>query len=201
MKSCQSAGAKIAYFGHSAHGLYFLYHVTGKAGNAAIESILGKRCVLKNSSSYNCQVKLHSEYLVGGSFLVKLQASSLTSKKITKIKHERSLVINLFWWLTIQTTFKVDSIPCNCGCILKTFSKQYRLDYYTKGKKCSPFTETYRVFRERQIRVSQHISATTVNEWNRDVCPNGMDLIFWRPCSLSFQYFWTERFNFFMMPN
>ena len=113
---------------------YFLYAI-GKAGNAAIESVLGKRCVLKNSSSYNCQVKLHSEYLVGGSFLVKLQASSLTSKKITKIKHEWSLVINLFWWLTIQTTFKVDSIPCNCGCILKTFSKQYRLDYYTKGKK------------------------------------------------------------------
>ena len=135
MKSCQSAGAKIAYFGHSAHGLYFLYHVTGKAGNAAIESVSGKRCVLKNSSSYNCQVKLHSEYLVGGSFLVKLQASSLASKKITKIKHEWSLVINLFWWLTIQTTFKVGSIPCNCGCILKTFSKQYRLDYYTKGKK------------------------------------------------------------------
>ena len=42
---------------------YFLYHATGKAGNAAIESVLGKRYVLKNSSSYSCQVKLHSEYL------------------------------------------------------------------------------------------------------------------------------------------
>ena len=141
-------------------------------------------------------VKILEKYLLRGSFLVKLQASSLMSKKITKIMHEWSLVINLFWWLTIQTTFKIDSIPCNCVCIFKTFSKQYCLDYYIKRKKCSSFTETYRVFRERQKRVSQHISATIMNEWNRDVCPNGMHLIFWRPCILSFQYFWTERFNF-----
>ena len=113
------------------------------------------------------------KYLLGGSFLVKLQASSLMSKKITKIMHEWSLVINLFWWLTIQTTFKIDSIPCNCVCIFKTFSKQYCLDYYIKGKKCSSFTEIYRVFRERQKRVSQHISVTIMNEWNRDVCPKG----------------------------
>ena len=110
--------------------------------------------------------------------------------------HEFSLVINLFWWLTIQTTFKIDSIPCNCVCIFKTFSKQYCLDYYIKRKKCSSFTETYTMFRERRKRVSQHISATIKNGLNRDVCPNGMHLILWRPCNLSFQYFWNERFNF-----
>ena len=100
------------------------------------------------------------------------------------------------WWLTIQTTFKIDSIPCNCVCIFKTFSKQYCLDYYIKRKKCSSFTETFRVFRESRKCVSQHISATIKNGWNRDVCPNGMHLIFWKPCIFSFQYFWTERFNF-----
>ena len=110
--------------------------------------------------------------------------------------HEWSIVINLFCWLTIQTTFKIDSIPCNCVCIFKTFSKQYCLDYYIKRKKCSSFRETYRVLRERRKRVSQHIYTTIKNGWNRDVCPNGMHLIFWRPCILSFQHFWTERFNF-----
>ena len=63
-------------------------------------------------------------------------------------------------------------------------------------KKCSSFTKTYRVFRECRKRVSQHISATIMNGWNRDMCPRGMHLIFWRPCILSFQHFWTERFNF-----
>ena len=93
-------------------------------------------------------VKIREKYLLKGSFLVKLQASSLMSKKITKIMHEWSLVINLFWWLTIQTTFKIDSIPCNCVCIFKTFSKQYCLDYYIKRKKCSSFTETCRYFED-----------------------------------------------------
>ena len=141
-------------------------------------------------------LRILEKYLLGGSFLVKLPASSLMSKKITKIMHEWSLVINLFWWLTIQTTFKIDPIPCNYVCIFKTFSKQYYLDYYIKRKKCSSFTKTYRVFRERQKRVSKHISATIMNEWIRDVCPNGMHLIFWRPCILSFQYFRIERLNF-----
>ena len=141
-------------------------------------------------------VKIREKYLLKGSFLVKLQASSLMSKKITKIMHEWSLVINLFWWLTIQTTFKIDSIPCNCVWIFKTFSKQYYLDFYIKRKKCSSFTETYRVFRERQKRVTQPISATIMNEWNRNVCPSGMHLIFWKSFIFSCQYFSTERFNF-----
>ena len=110
--------------------------------------------------------------------------------------HEWSLVINLFWWLTIQTTFKIDSIPCNCVCIFKTFSKQYCLDYYIKRKKCSSFIETYRVFRERRKRVSQHFSTTSMNGGSRDVCHYRMHLIFWRPWTLSFQHVWTERFNF-----
>ena len=141
-------------------------------------------------------LRILEKYLLRGSFLVKLQAFSLMSKKITKTMHEWSIVINLFWWLTIQTTFKLDSIPCNCVCIFKTFSKQYCLDYYIKRKSCSSFTETYRVSHERRKRVSQHISATIKNGWNRDVCPNGIQLIFWKPCILSFQYSWTERFNF-----
>ena len=33
-------------------------------------------------------VKIREKYLLKGSFLVKLQASSLMSKKITKIMHE-----------------------------------------------------------------------------------------------------------------
>ena len=65
-----------------------------------------------------------------------------------------------------------------------------------KKKKMFILSETYRVLRERQKRVSQHISATIMNEGNRDVCSNGMYLIFGRPYILSFQYFWTERFNF-----
>ena len=134
---------------------------------------------------------------IGGLFLVKLQASSLMSKKI-KTMHEWSLVINLSWRLTIQTTeiHSIDSILCNCVRIFKTFSKQYCLDYYIKRKKYSFFTETYRVFRELQKRILQHISATSMNDWTRDVCPDGMHLIFWRSCILSFPYFWTERFNF-----
>ena len=56
--------------------------------------------------------------------------------------------------------------------------------------------QKHRVFRECRKRVSQHISATIMNGWNRDMCPRGMHLIFWRPCILSFQHFWTERFNF-----
>ena len=141
-------------------------------------------------------LRVLEKHLLRCSFLVKRQASSLMSKKITKIMHEWSLVINLFGWLTIQTTFKTDSIPCNCVCIFKTFSKQYCLDYYIKRKKCSSFTETYRVFCELRKHVLQHISATIKSGWNRDVCPNGMYFIFWRPCILSFQYFWTERLNF-----
>ena len=141
-------------------------------------------------------VKILKKYLLRGSFLVKLKASSLMSKKITKIMHDWSLVKNLFWWLTIQTTFKIDSIPCNCVCIFKTFSKQYCLDYYIKREKCSSFIETYRVFRERWKRVSQHFYATSMNGGNRDVCPNGMHLIFWRPWNLSFQHIWTEWFSF-----
>ena len=145
-------------------------------------------------------LRILEKYLLRGSFLVKLEASSLMSKKITKIMHEWSLVINLFWWLTIQTTFKIDSISCNCVCIFKTLSKQYCLqyclDYYIKRKKCLSFTETYRVFRERRKHILQHISATIKNGWNRHVCPSGMHLIFWRPSVLSFQHFWTERFNF-----
>ena len=78
----------------------------------------------------------------------------------------------------------------------KTFSEQYCLDYYIKRKKISSFTEPYRMFRERQKRVTQHTSATIMNGWNQDVCPSGMHLIFRRPCILSFQHFWTERFNF-----
>ena len=70
------------------------------------------------------------------------------------------------------------------------------MSYYIERKKCSSFTETYRMFRERQKRVAQHISATIMNGWNHDVRPSGMHLIFWRPCILSFQHFWTERFNF-----
>ena len=136
------------------------------------------------------------KYLLKGSFLVKLQASSLISKKITTIMHDWSLFKNLFRWLKIRTTFKIDSIPCNTVCIFKTFSKQYCLDYYIKRKKYSSFIETYKVFRERWKRVSQHFSATSMNGGNRDVCPNGMHLILWRPCILSFQHFWTERFNF-----
>ena len=81
-------------------------------------------------------------------------------------------------------------------CIFKTFSMQYCLDYNIKRKNCLSFTETYRVFCERWKRVLQHISATIKNGWNRDVCPSGMHLIFWRPCILSFQHFWAERFNF-----
>ena len=118
------------------------------------------------------------------------------SKKITKIMDEWSLVKNLFRWLTIQTIFKIYSIPCNCLCIFKTFSKQYCLDYYIKRKKCSSFIETYRVFRERRKRVSQHFSTIGMNRGNRDVCPGGKHLIFWRPWTLSFQHVWTERFNF-----
>ena len=105
-------------------------------------------------------------------------------------------MITLFRWLTIQTTFEINSIPCNYVCIFKIFSKQYCLDYYIKRKKCSSFTETYRVFRERQKRVTQHISATIMNGWNRNVRPSGMHLIFWRPFIFSCQHFSTERFNF-----
>ena len=141
-------------------------------------------------------VKILKKYLLRGSYLVKLQASSLMSKKTTKIMHEWSLVKNLFRWLTIKTTFKIDSIPCNFVCTFKTFSEQYCLDYYIKRKKCSSFIETYRVFRERRKRVSQHFTATSMNGGNCDVCSNGMHLIFWRPWILSFQHVWTERFNF-----
>ena len=91
-------------------------------------------------------VKILKKYLLRGSFLVKLKASSLMSKKITKIMHDWSLVKNLFWWLTIQTTFKIDSIPCNCVCIFKTFSKQYYFDYYIKRKKYSSFIEHIECF-------------------------------------------------------
>ena len=146
-------------------------------------------------------VKIREKYLLKGSFLVKLQVSSLMSKINNKNYAWVSLVINLFRWLTIQTTFKIDSIPCNCVCIFKTFSKQYCLDYYIKRKKCSSFRETYRVLRERRKCVSQHIYTTIKNGWNRDVCPNGMHLIFWRPCILSFQHFWTEKIQFSMTPN
>ena len=122
------------------------------------------------------------------------------SKKTTKIMHEWRLVINLFWWLRIQNTFTTDSIPYNCVCIFKTFFKQYCIDYYIKRKKCSTFTEAYRVFQECQKQVSQHNSVTIMNRWNHDVYPTRMHLIFWRPCILSFQNFfpnfWTERFNF-----
>ena len=45
-------------------------------------------------------LRILEKYLLRGSLLVKLQASSLMSKKI-KNMHEWSLVINLFWWLTI----------------------------------------------------------------------------------------------------
>ena len=107
-----------------------------------------------------------------------------------------SLAINLLRWLKIHTTFKIDSIPCNYVWIFKTFSEQYCLDFYIKRKKCSSFTETYRVFRERQKRVTQYISATIMNEWNRNVRPSGMHLIFWRPFIFSCQHFSTERFNF-----
>ena len=144
------------------------------------------------TARWDCS-QIFQKYLLRVSFLVKLQASSLMSKKITKIMHEWSLVKNLFRWLTIQTTFKIDSIPCNCSCIFKTFSKQYCLDYYMKR---DSFIETYRVFRELWKRVSQHFSATSMNGGNRDVCPNEMNLVFWRPWHLSFQHVWTERFNF-----
>ena len=141
-------------------------------------------------------LRILKKYLLRGSFLVKLQASSLISKKITKIMHYWSLVKNLFRWLTIQTTFKMDSISCNCVCIFKTFSKQYCLDYYIKRKKCSSFIETYGMLCELGKRVSQYSYATRMNGGNRDVCPNGIHLIFWRPWNFSFQHVWTERFNF-----
>ena len=48
--------------------------------------------------------------------------------------HEWSLVINLLRGLTIQTTFKIDSISLTIVCIFKTFSKQNCLDYYIKIK-------------------------------------------------------------------
>ena len=80
--------------------------------------------------------------------------------------------------------------------IFKIFSKQYCLDYYIKRKKCSSFTETYRVFRERQKPVTQHVFVTIMNGRNRDVSPSGMQFIFWRPCNLSFQHLWTKRLNF-----
>ena len=57
-------------------------------------------------------VKILEKHLLRGLFLVKLQASSLMSKNITKIMHGWSLVINLFQWLTIQITFEKDSILC-----------------------------------------------------------------------------------------
>ena len=142
-------------------------------------------------------LRILEKYLLGGSFLAKLPTSSLMSRKIAKIMHEWSLVINLFWKSTNQTTFKIDSVPCNCVCIFKIFPKQYCRDYYIEGKKkCSSSTETYRVFRERRKRDSHHISATIKNGWNRNVCSNGMHLILWRPCFLSFQYFLPERFSF-----
>ena len=72
-------------------------------------------------------------------------ALRLMSKEI-KAMYEWSLVINLFRWLTIQTTFKIDSILCNCVCIFKTIPKQCCLDYYIKRKKYSSFIEIYRVF-------------------------------------------------------
>ena len=131
-------------------------------------------------------LRILEKYLLRGSFIVKLQASSLKSKKITKITHEWSLVMNLFWWSINQTTFKIDSIPANCVCIFKSFSTQYCLDYFIKRNKFSSFIETYRVFRERRKRISQHISATIKNGWNRHVCPNRIHLILWRPCFLSF---------------
>ena len=106
---------------------------------------------------------------------------------------EWSLVVYLFRWLKIQTTFKIDSIPCNCVCIFKKFSKQYCLDYYIK-RRGSSFTETYRVFCERRKRVFT-TSTTIMNRWNRDVRPSGMHLMFWTRCILSFQHFWTERFT------
>ena len=92
-----------------------------------------------------------------------------------------SIVINFFRWLTVQTTVKIDSIPSNWCC----------LDYYILKKKWSSFIETYRVF----LR-AQHIFAVIMNGWNRDVCPSRMHLICWRPCILSFQNFWIDRFNF-----
>ena len=80
-------------------------------------------------------LRILEKYLLGGSFLAKLPTSSLMSKKIAKIMHEWSLVINLFWKSTNQTTFKIDSVPCNCVCIFKIFPKQYCRDYYIEGKK------------------------------------------------------------------
>ena len=65
-----------------------------------------------------------------------------------------------------------------------------------KKKKCSSFTEIYGLSRELRKRVLQHISATIMSGWNRDVHPSGIYLAFWRPCILSFQNFWTEKFNF-----
>ena len=65
-----------------------------------------------------------------------------------------------------------------------------------KKKKCSSFTEIYGLSRELRKRVLQHISATIMSGWNRDVRPSGIYLAFWRPCILSFQNFWTEKFNF-----
>ena len=101
----------------------------------------------------------------------------------------------MFRRLIIQSTFKIDSIPCNCVCIFKTFSEQYFLNYCIEKKKCSSFIETYRVFRERKKRVWQHFSTISMSGENVDVCPDGMHLIFWRPWTL-FQHVWTERFNF-----
>ena len=141
-------------------------------------------------------VKIREKCQIKGSFLVKLQVSSLMPKINNKNYAWVKSSLNLFRWLPIQTTFKIGSIYCNCVCIFKTFSKQYCLDFYIKRKKCSSFTETYRVFRERQKRVTQHISATIMNEWNRNVRPSGMHLIFWRPFIFSCQHFSTERFNF-----
>ena len=91
------------------------------------------------------------------------------------IIYKWNLVINLFRWLTVQTTAKINSVPCNCACMWKHFlSMLPRLLY----------------------NILLHISAAIMNGWNRDVCPSKMHLICWRPFILSFQHFWVDRFNF-----
>ena len=99
---------------------------------------------VKNFPMSNFLGQTLSSLIVGTSgFDCHRVALRLMSKKIKNI-YEGSLVLNLFHWLTIQTTFEIDSIHCNC--IFKVFSKQCCLDYHIKRKKCSCFIETYRAF-------------------------------------------------------
>ena len=128
-------------------------------------------CFAKNSTISNFLEQAFSLLTVGTPDWLSRIALRLIPKKVTKTMYEWSLVIIFFrdWQLTIQTIYK----------------KKKTLILYRS--ECS---------RECRKHVSQHISVAIINGWNRDVCPDGMHLIFWRPCILFFQHIWTEKFNF-----